>query len=121
VKAIRIAQVVAFVVLALYLWVVHSMNDQVVTLPLLWSLRPGWLVLVTIAVTALLAWLPARTRLWRLERQLRRTTEERDALRARLSPRAVGNASEPVIPDRIDPYTTLSGNERRGEDPSDYL
>jgi len=121
VKVVRIAQVVAMVVLALYLWVLHSINDQFVTLPFLPSLRPAGLVVLAIAVSALVTWLPAKARIWRLERRLRRVVEERDELRARLAQAAGSGAAAPVIPDRIDPYTTLSGNERRGEDPSDYL
>jgi hypothetical protein len=121
VKAIRIAQVVALVLLAFYLWVFHNVNAEFIRLPLLPSMPPALVVLVTIALTWLITWLPARARLWNVKRRLRQVTAERDELVQRLSPYAGDDPDSPVIPDRIDPYDTSGGGERDGKDPTDYL
>ncbi|CAN5775883.1 hypothetical protein BH23DEI1_BH23DEI1_15020 [soil metagenome] len=120
-KAIRIAQVVALVLVAIYGWVFHNVNPDYVILPLLISMSPALLVLIAVLLTWLLTSLPARARTWRLERRLKQTREERDALEAQLRPPLPYDpAAGPVIPDRIDPYEASSA-ERRGDDPTDYL
>jgi uncharacterized integral membrane protein len=121
VKAIRIAQVIALVLLAIYLWVFHNVNPEYISLPLAISMPPALIVLIAIILTWFIAWLPARTKVWRLQRRLKQVTQERDALAARFAPHGHEPGDGPVIPDRIDPYATGSGSARRGDDPTDYL
>lgn len=123
VKAIRIVQLVVVVLLGIYLWVFHTMNQDYVQLPLLPSMRPALVVLLAVIVAWGAAWLPAQARIWRLKRRLQAVADERDAFAAELGHVDHGIAS-PVIPDRtepIDPYATGSDVRRRGEDPTDYL
>jgi uncharacterized integral membrane protein len=122
VKALRIAQLVVVVLLAVYLWVFHTINQDYVQLPLVPSMRPALVVLLAAVIAYLVGWIPAQMRAWRLQRKLKAVTEERDGLVADLeiSGRQTGMA-EPVIPDRIDPYETGSDARRRGDDPTDYL
>jgi hypothetical protein len=117
VKALRIAQVVALVLLVVYLWILHSMNPSNVALPLVFSLRPGPLLAFAIVLTAFITWLSVAPRLWRLQRRLKRVTAERDALLAEGGGYEDG---EPVIPDRIGPVQVPS-SRRRDDDPTDYL
>jgi uncharacterized integral membrane protein len=119
VKAIRITQVVVLVLLAIYLWVFHSVNPDYVSLPLLINMPPALVVLIGVIVTWLVVSLPAQVKIWRLQRRLKLVTQERDTLAARFEPHT-GERS-PVIPDRIDPYATGTGETRRGDDPTDYL
>jgi uncharacterized integral membrane protein len=121
VKAIRIAQVVVLVLLAVYLWVFHAVNPERISLPLAISMPPALIVLIAIVITWMVAWLPARAKVWRLQRRLKQVTQERDTLAARFAPEGYVPGDGPVIPDRIDPYETGSGRERRGDDPTDYL
>jgi ABC-type long-subunit fatty acid transport system fused permease/ATPase subunit len=117
VKALRIAQVIALVLLVTYLWVLHSINPSVVALPLFLSIRPAPLLAIVIVLTALITWSSVSVRLWRVQRQLKRVTAERDAFVAE----SWGEGDDaPVIPDRVAPVEVPSVR-RRADDPTDYL
>jgi uncharacterized integral membrane protein len=115
VKALRIVQVVALVLVAVYVLLFHNANPATVAMPLLWSMPPA-LVFALVAIVAwLVGWLPGRLRTWRLERRVQRAEADREVLAAELERARRGEPSEPVIPDRD------AGGLRRGDDPTDYL
>lgn len=120
-KAIRIAQVVALVLLAVYVAIFHAANPETVRLPGLLSLPIALVMTLAMVLAWLVGWLPAKARVWRLERKLSTIRAERDRLLAQIEPTAIGEDGEPVIPDRPDPRKAVGGGERRGDDPSDYL
>ena len=114
-KALRIAQVIVLVLLAIYALLFHNANPGAVQLPFLGQVPPSVLV-VSVAVLAwLLAWLPARVRIWSLERKLAAAQAERDSLSTDLANARRAEPSDPIIPDRA------SGGLRPGDDPTDYL
>jgi membrane protein YdbS with pleckstrin-like domain len=121
VKAVRIVQLVLLVLLAVYLWIFHSVNEMTVTLPLLPSMRPGAVVVIAIVLTYLVGWVPGRYRVWRLERKLEALRAERDELATRVRPREYDTPPAPVIPDRAERSEPGGASTRRGDDPSDYL
>ncbi len=114
-KALRIAQVIALVLVAVYVLLFHNANPGTIELPLLGRVPPSLLV-VSVAVLAwLIGWLPGRLRSWRLERKLAATQAERDTLSTDLARAQRSEPSDPIIPDRA------SGGLRPGDDPTDYL
>ena len=114
-KALRIAQVIALVLLAVYVLLFDNANKNAVELPLLGPVPPS-LLLASVAVVAwLIGWLPGRMRIWRLERKLAATKTERDTLSTDLAIARRAEPSDPIIPDRA------NGGVRSGDDPSDYL
>ena len=119
VKAIRVAQVVALVLLAAYVTVFHAANPENVSLPGLISMPASVVVAVAIVVAWFVGWLPTRIRTWRLERKLTSLRTERDRLLDQLEPDRAGPDRTAVIPDRADPRDGTGG--RHGDDPSDYL
>jgi hypothetical protein len=121
VKAIRIVQVILLVLLAAYVAIFHAANPENVRLPGLMSMPIALVVALGMVVAWLLGWLPARLRIWRLERKLAILRSERDRLLDELEPPGAGSPRPaPVIPDRVDARVT-GGTGRRGDDPSDYL
>jgi hypothetical protein len=120
-KAIRIVQVITLVLLAVYVAIFHAANPETVRLPGLISMPVAIVVAFGMGVAWLLGWLPARVRIWRLERKLMTLRSERDRLLDQLQPEGVGSVAGPVIPDRVDPLRASGVGDRRGDDPSDYL
>lgn len=114
-KALRIIQLVALVLVAVYLVLFHYANPELVSLPLLISVPPSLVVVFAVAVAWLVGWLPARTRLWSLERRLKRAEADRQVLASEMDRARRGEPSDPVIPDRD------AAGVRRGDDPTDYL
>ncbi len=114
-KALRIAQVIALVLIAVYILIFHNANPATVAMPLLWSMPPALLLAFVAVVAWLVGWLPNRMKVWRLKRKLATAEADRDALAAELDRARRGEPSDPVIPDR-----NLEGI-RRGDDPTDYL
>lgn len=120
-KAVRIVQVVVLVLVAVYLAILHVSNPERIPLPGLISMPVAVVLAVSIVVAWLAGWLPARLRVWRLERKLNAIRDERDRLLEQLEPARAAPGSEPVIPDRVDPRQAPAAGDRRGDDPSDYL
>jgi uncharacterized integral membrane protein len=115
VKALRVAQIVALVLIAIYVLLFHNVNPDHVRLPLLFSMPPAVVVALAAVLGWLVGWLPSRTRAWRLERRLHRAEADREVLATELERTRRGEPSDPVIPDR-----NASGL-RRDDDPTDYL
>ena len=113
-KAFRIAQWVALALFAGYLLLLHSANPAPLTLPFLPPLPGALLIGLVALLTYLLVALPARWRLWRLERRLQALLNERDGLQQALVVARREEPSEPVIPDR-------SAASAAVDDPSDHL
>ncbi|TVR90001.1 MAG: LapA family protein [Trueperaceae bacterium] len=120
-KAIRIVQVVALVLLAVYVAIFHAANPETVRLPGLLSLPIAFVMALAMVLAWLVGWLPAKARVWRLERKLSTVRGERDRLLEQLEPSRRPEGSAAVIPDRADPRQAVGGGDRRGDDPSDYL
>ncbi len=114
-KALRIAQVIALVLVAVYVLLFHNANPATVAMPLLGAMPPALLVAIVAVLAWLIGWLPGRVRTWSLERKLASLRTERDELSADLATARRGEPSAPVIPDRT------NGGVQRGDDPSDYL
>lgn len=114
-KALRIVQLVALVLVAVYVVLFHYANPETVRLPLLISVPPSLVVVLAILAGWLVGWLPGRARLWRLERRLRRAEADRRVLAGEMDRSRRGEPSDPVIPDRD------AAGVRRGDDPTDYL
>lgn len=114
-KALRVAQIVALVLVAIYVLLFHNVNPDHVRMPLLFSVPPAVVVALAIVLAWLVGWVPGRTRAWRLERRLRRAEADREVLALELARARRGEPSDPVIPDRD------AGGVRRGDDPTDYL
>jgi uncharacterized integral membrane protein len=115
VKALRIVQLVALLLVAVYVVLFHYANPETVRLPLLISVPPSLIVVLTAVVAWLVGWLPGRARLWSLERRLRRAEADRQVLASEMDRARRGEPSDPVIPDRD------AAGLRRGDDPTDYL
>jgi uncharacterized integral membrane protein len=115
VKALRIVQIVALVLVAVYLVLFHYANPETVRLPLLISVPPSLVVVLAVVLAWLAGWLPGRARLWGLERRLRRAEADRQVLAGEIDRARRGEPSDPVIPDRD------AAGVRRGDDPTDYL
>ncbi len=99
-KGARIAQVVVFLLLALYLVLFNNWNPQPVNLPWLVPVAPVFVIIGALLAGWLVGWIPARMEMWRRGREIRR-------LRVRLAeleqavPRAYApDGLTPVIPDR---------------------
>ena len=120
-KAIRIAQVIVLVLLAVYVAIFHAANPETVRLPGLISMPIALVVALSMLVAWFVTWLPARVRVWRLERKLATVRSERDRLLDQLQPAGMDTGDAPVIPDRVDPRNATGSGPRRGDDPSDYL
>ncbi len=114
-KALRVAQIVALVLIAIYVLLFHNVNPDHVRLPLLFSMPPAVVVALAAVLGWLVGWLPGRARAWRLERRLNRAEADREVLAAELERTRRGDPSGPVIPDRD------AGGVRRSDDPTDYL
>ena len=120
-KAIRIAQVIVLVLLAVYVAIFHAANPETVRLPGLISLPIALVVAFGMLIAWFVTWLPARVRVWRLERKLATVRSERDRLLDQLHPAGVEAGDAPVIPDRVDPRNATGPGKRHDDDPSDYL
>ncbi len=114
-KALRVAQIVALVLIAIYVLLFHNVNPDHVRLPLLFSVPPAVVVALTAVIAWLVGWLPGRARVWRLERRLHRAEADREVLATELERTRRGEPSQPVIPDRD------AGGIGRNDDPTDYL
>lgn len=114
-KALRVVQIVLLVLVVIYLLLFHNVNPEQVRLPLLISVPPSLVVVLAIVVAWLVGWLPGRTRVWQLERRVRRAEADRQALADELDRGRRTEPSEAVIPDRDTPSL------QRGDDPTDYL
>ncbi len=114
-KALRIVQIVALVLVAVYVVLFHYANPETVRLPLLISVPPSLILVLTALIAWLVGWLPGRARLWRVERRLRRVDADRQVLAGEIDRTRRGEPSDPVIPDRD------AAAVRRGDDPTDYL
>ncbi len=119
-KAIRIVQVIVLVLLAVYVAIFHAANPETVRLPGLISMPVAFVAALAMVVAWFTAWLPARLKIWRLERKLTTIRSERDRLLDELQLTGPGSGA-PIIPDRVDPHATSNVGSRRGDDPSDYL
>ena len=119
-KAIRIAQVVALVLLAVYVAIFHAANPETVRLPGLLSLPIALVMALAMVLAWLVGWLPTKARVWRLERKLSTVRGERDRLLEQLETSRGPAGGAAVIPDRADSPHAVGG-DRRGDDPSDYL
>jgi hypothetical protein len=115
VKALRIAQVVALVLIAVYVLLFHNANPETVAMPLLPSMPPALLLALVALLAWFVGWLPGRVRVWRLQRKLATAEADRQALALELDRARRAEPSDPVIPDR---HPT---GVRAGDDPSDYL
>jgi hypothetical protein len=115
VKALRIAQVIALVLIAVYVLIFHNANPASVAMPLLWSMPPALLVTIVAIVAWFVGWLPGRLHTWRLQRRLATAEADREALAAELDRARRAEPSDPVIPDRN------HAGIRPGDDPTDYL
>jgi uncharacterized integral membrane protein len=115
VKALRIAQVVALVLIAVYVLLFHNANPATVAMPLLPSMPPALLVAFVAVLAWFVGWLPGRVRVWRLQRKLATADADRQALALELERARRAEPSDPVIPDR------QVARIRAGDDPSDYL
>ena len=114
-KALRIVQLVALVLVAGYVVLFHYQNLTSVRLPFLISVPPSLVVVLAIVIAWLVGWLPGRGRRWRLERRLRRSEADLVVLNRELESHRRGEPSDPVIPDRD------RAAVKRGDDPTDYL
>lgn len=112
-KAVRIVQVILVVLVAAYLWLLHSANPDLVRLPLADYFVPpvpvSFVVGAALVVGFLIGFVPPRINAWRKGRELTKTRRELEQLRVQLreSDTVVkrtgtyyGVPEHPVIPDR---------------------
>lgn len=105
-KGVRILQLIAVILVALYLLAFANINPDPLTLPLLpmvIPLPPVLVVVIALVGGWLVGWLPTTVALWRQRREtrrLRRRLEEHEPAPAAVAPMAEGR---PVIPDRPPP------------------
>lgn len=98
-RIVRILQIVALVLLAVYGAMLHDANPEPLALPWLVPMPPV-LVLLLVAIVAFLAgWIPPRVRLWRRGRETVRLRRRVAELEQHL-PSYDLRPSPPVIPDR---------------------
>lgn len=114
-KALRIAQVVLLVLVAIYVLLFHNLNRDYVRLPGFLSMAPAFVVTLAALIGWLVGWLPGRLRNWRLKRDLHRVEADRDLLAREIERLQRVEPSQPVIPDRE------AAGVAPGEDPTDYL
>ena len=114
-KALRIAQVIALVLIAVYILLFHNANPATVAMPLLPSMPPALLLALVALIAWFVGWLPGRMRVWRLTRRLATAEADRQALALELDRARRSEPSDPIIPDRH------PGGVRPGDDPSDDL
>ena len=99
-KALRIAQWVALALFGVYLLLLHNANPSPLTLPFLLPLPAALLIAVVALVAYLVAALPSRWRLWRVERKLQALAGELEGAQQALVEARREEPSEAVIPDR---------------------
>ncbi len=112
-KAVRIVQVILAVLVAAYLWLLHSANPDLVRLPLADYFVPpvpvSFVVAFALILGFLIGFVPARLNAWRKGRELSKTKRELEQLRVQLreSDTVVKRTGtyyavpeHPVIPDR---------------------
>ncbi len=111
-KGARILQLVAVVLVALYLLAFSNVNPDPLTLPLLpmvIPLPPVLIVALALVIGWLVGWLPANLMLWRQRRENRRLRRRIEDLEPTPEPapsqayRAFVSDRMPVIPDRPRP------------------
>jgi uncharacterized integral membrane protein len=100
VKALRIAQVVALVLIAVYVLLFHNANPETVAMPLLPSMPPALLLALVAAAGVVRRLAAGRVRVWRLQRKLATAEADRQALALELDRARRAEPSDPVIPDR---------------------
>jgi len=104
VRALRIVQMVALVLLALYLVAFNNLNPDPLTMPLLpmvIPLPPILIVVAALVIGWLVGWLPPRIKLWRRNREVRRLRDQVAALERHGDLGAYDLPQAPVIPDRF--------------------
>jgi len=104
VRALRIVQMVALVLLALYLVAFNNLNPDPLTMPLLpmvIPLPPILIVVAALVIGWLAGWLPPRIKLWRRNREVRRLRDQVAALERHGDLRAYDLPQAAVIPDRF--------------------
>lgn len=112
-KGVRIVQVILVVLVAAYLWLLHSANPDLVRLPLADYLVPPIPVTFVVALALLIGFaigfIPARINAWRKGRELTKTKRELAQLQVQMrdSDTVVKRTGtyyavpeHPVIPDR---------------------
>lgn len=112
-KGVRIIQVILLVLVAVYLWLFHSANPELVRLPLFtYFLPPIPVVYVVIAALLLglaIGFIPARVSAWRKGRELTKVKRELGQLQVQMRDsetitKRTGSyyavPERPVIPDR---------------------
>jgi membrane protein implicated in regulation of membrane protease activity len=99
---VKLVVVVLMLLLGLYLVWLHSLNPQLLSLPLLGSLPPAPAILAALLLGAALAWALLLPRLRRLGREKRALEERLKGLEhdLGLSGFRPPDPGEPVIPDR---------------------
>jgi hypothetical protein len=113
VKGVRIIQVILLVLVAVYLWLFHSANPDLVRLPLLTYFLPPipvvYVVGLALVLGLALGFIPARLTAWRRGRELTKTKRELSQLQVQMreSDTIVKRTGTyyavpelPVIPDR---------------------
>ncbi|HKI57872.1 MAG TPA: lipopolysaccharide assembly protein LapA domain-containing protein [Trueperaceae bacterium] len=103
-RALRIVQMVALVLLALYLVAFNNLNPDPLTMPLLpmvIPLPPILIVVAALVIGWLVGWLPPRIKLWRRNREVRRLRDQVAALERHGDLRAYDLPQAAVIPDRF--------------------
>ncbi len=130
-KGVRIVQLILLVLVAVYLWLFHSANPDMVELPLTRAFLPqlpvGFVVIAALLIGWLIGFVPGRILLWRKNRELRRLNKELAELRQR--PEAPTNVYQtgtyypapevPVIPDRRDTEFGASARQDTDLDPDE--
>ncbi|HET8985368.1 MAG TPA: LapA family protein [Trueperaceae bacterium] len=112
-KGVRIIQVILLVLVAVYLWLFHSANPDLVRLPLLTYFLPPIPVVYVVGLALVLGlaigFIPARLTAWRRGRELTKTKRELSQLQVQMreSDTIVKRTGTyyavpelPVIPDR---------------------
>ncbi|MCA9839854.1 MAG: LapA family protein [Trueperaceae bacterium] len=98
-KAVRIIQLILFVIVAIYLILVHQTNNPI-QLPWFFPLSPAIVIALGFIIGYLIGLLPGQTSAWRKNRQIAKLEKRIRELEQRV-PGYASNSKQPIIPDRV--------------------
>lgn len=97
-KAIRIIQLILFLIVVVYLLLLHNTNTPII-MPFFIPLPPALVIALGFIVGYLIGLLPGQTNAWRKNRQIAKLEKRIRELEQRL-PGYASSSKQPVIPDR---------------------
>ena len=114
-KAVRILQVIALLLLLTYFVLLHAANPIMLSLPFFLPLPPALVVGFVLVLGWLIGWTPGRVAAWRRQReitQLRRRIAELEQHLPSYDKEPIDNT--PVIPDRMPTEAERASDRQNG-------